>query len=136
MLKSVSSFGKCGRPPLCSVAPAKKAGFTLCPDAKAWSKEARRRISVNREKKFTGVEEGDRILVMGEDENGNTDDLGSILIKVDSSLAESTGKHRIFQGSNCLAHFRRVMKQRKRAAVKEQLQRGSEPTDCCEQDGA
>jgi len=70
----------------------KKAGFTLCPDAKAWSKEARRRISVNREKKFTGVEEGDHILVMGEDENGNTDDLGSILIKVDEFFSRINGQ--------------------------------------------
>ncbi|CPH57105.1 Uncharacterised protein [Burkholderia pseudomallei] len=70
----------------------KKAGFTLCPDAKAWATEARRRIAVNREKKFIGVGEGDRILVMGEDENGKTDDLGSILIKVDEFFSRINGQ--------------------------------------------
>lgn len=53
---------------------------TLCPDAKAFNKEARRRIKVNKDNSFS-VGDGDKILIMGEDENGKTDDLTQILIK-------------------------------------------------------
>lgn len=59
----------------------------LCDDAKAFNKEAKRRVEVNRTKSFAGVEEGDRILVMGEDEGGKTDDLGPILVKVDEGFS-------------------------------------------------
>lgn len=60
--------------------------FSLCDDAKAFTAEARRRVKLNREKKFSGVLEGDRILVLGEDEEGKTDDLGPILVKVDQEF--------------------------------------------------
>ncbi|GEK09026.1 ComEC/Rec2 family competence protein [Pseudoalteromonas peptidolytica] len=53
----------------------------LCSDAKAFNKEARRRVKENRSNKFQ-VPNGDRILILGEDENGKTDDLGPILKKV------------------------------------------------------
>ena len=53
---------------------------TLCNDAKAFNKEAKRRISVNLENKFS-VSDGDKILIMGEDENDKTDNLTPILIK-------------------------------------------------------
>ena len=53
---------------------------TLCSDAKAFNKEAKRRIKVNKDNGFS-VEDGDRILIMGEDEDGKTDDLTQILIK-------------------------------------------------------
>lgn len=62
---------------------AESEGVALCDDATAFWKEARRRVQVNRDKKFSGVERGDRILILGEDEDGKTDDLGSILVKVD-----------------------------------------------------
>jgi hypothetical protein len=39
----------------------------LCDDAKAFQKEAKRRVKVAREKKFSGIEFGDRALVLGED---------------------------------------------------------------------
>lgn len=61
--------------------------FVLCKDASAFSAEARRRVKVNRDKKFSGVEEGNRILVLGEDEDGKTDDLGPILVKLDQSFS-------------------------------------------------
>ena len=61
--------------------------FVLCDDASAFSAEARRRVQVNRDKKFSGVEEGNRILVLGEDENGKTDDLGPILVRLDQSFS-------------------------------------------------
>lgn len=70
----------------------KKKGFSLCSDAKAWAAEARRRIEVNREQEFDGVEVGDRIQIMGEDENGKTDDLGPILIKVDEFFNRINGQ--------------------------------------------
>lgn len=69
-----------------------KKGFTLSSDAKAWAAEARRRVAVNRAKKFSGVTDGDRILIMGEDEGGKTDDLGSILIKVDDVFNKIRGQ--------------------------------------------
>lgn len=53
---------------------------TLCDDAKAFNAEARRRVEENRKKRFS-VGDGDKILVLGEDENGKTDDLSPILVK-------------------------------------------------------
>lgn len=61
--------------------------FVLCEDANAFSSEARRRVKVNRDKRFSGVEEGNRILILGEDEDGKTDDLGPILVKLDQSFS-------------------------------------------------
>lgn len=52
----------------------------LCEDAKAFNAEAKRRIQVNKDSNFS-VGAGDRILIMGEDENGKTDELQPILIK-------------------------------------------------------
>lgn len=63
---------------------------TLCMDAKAFNKEARRRVEVNREKNFT-VTHGDRIKVLGEDVNNKTDDLTSICHKVGSSFSSISG---------------------------------------------
>lgn len=51
----------------------------LCSDAKAFNKEAKRRIKINKDNDFS-VGDGDKILIMGEDENGKTDDLTPILI--------------------------------------------------------
>jgi hypothetical protein len=64
---------------------------TLCDDAKAFNTEAKRRVKVNRDKKFEGVGDGDRILVMGEDENDKTDDLTSILVKIDEEFSRING---------------------------------------------
>lgn len=67
----------------------------LCDDAKAFNKEAKRRVKVNRENNFN-VDDGDRILIMGEDEDGKTDDLGKILIKVDSRFNKIRGSSNKF----------------------------------------
>ena len=75
---------------------------TLCDDAKAFSTEARRRVQVNRDKKFV-VGDGDRILVMGEDIEGKTDDLGPILKKVDESFSTINGKESAFFSALLLA---------------------------------
>lgn len=58
----------------------------LCDDAKVFNKEAKRRIEVNKNNDFS-VEEGDRILIMGEDEDGKTDDLAPILVKAGEEFA-------------------------------------------------
>ncbi len=52
----------------------------LCDDAKAFNKEAKRRIEENKKNGFS-VGDGDRILIMGEDEEGKTDELTPILVK-------------------------------------------------------
>ncbi|CAM4209941.1 metallohydrolase [Pseudoalteromonas ostreae] len=57
----------------------------LCSDAKAFNQEARRRVKENRNNNFQ-VPQGDQILILGEDENGKTDDLGPILKKVGSFI--------------------------------------------------
>lgn len=58
----------------------------LCADAQAFNKEARRRVKVFRDNKGSAAE-GDRILILGEDEDGKTDDLGTILVKVDQTFS-------------------------------------------------
>jgi hypothetical protein len=63
----------------------------LSEDAKAFNTEAKRRVKVNRDKQFSGVGSGDRILVFGEDEDGKTDDLGPILVKVDETFTRING---------------------------------------------
>jgi hypothetical protein len=60
-------------------------GESLCEDAKAWAKEARRRVALFREKGFE-TEEGDRILIMGEDIDGKTDDILDIVIKLNDTI--------------------------------------------------
>ena len=64
---------------------------TLCDDAAAFNTEAKRRVQVNRDKRFQGVADGDRILILGEDENGKTDDLTSILIKTGETFKGVNG---------------------------------------------
>ena len=54
----------------------------LCADAKAWAKEARRRVALYRSTKVTGIE-GNRIQIMGEDIDGKTDDIGGIVNKTE-----------------------------------------------------
>jgi hypothetical protein len=62
---------------------------TLCEDAKAFQREAIRRVQHYREHQSAG--DGDRILILGEDENGKTDDLTAILITVDSVFNQVNG---------------------------------------------
>lgn len=58
----------------------------LCDDAKAWAKEARRRVALYREIGMATVE-GDRIQIMGEDVNDKTDDIPGIVIKGDDIVS-------------------------------------------------
>ncbi len=63
---------------------------TLCDEAIAFNCEAKRRVKVNRDNDFV-VPSGDRILVLGEDKDGKTDDLGQILIKTDEIITRIDG---------------------------------------------
>jgi len=63
----------------------------LCDDAIAFNAEAKRRVKFARDQKFTGIGDGNRILVLGEDEDGKTDDLTSILVKVDETFDRVNG---------------------------------------------
>ncbi|WPZ07579.1 ComEC/Rec2 family competence protein [Pelagerythrobacter marinus] len=60
---------------------------TLCSDAKAWAKEARRRVALYRENGVIGGE-GNRIQIMGEDEDGKTDDILGIVVKTTEIVAK------------------------------------------------
>lgn len=64
--------------------------LTLCEDAKAFNKEAKRRAHYFRNHGHT-ADDGNRILILGEDENAKTDDLGDILIKVDEQITTLNG---------------------------------------------
>jgi hypothetical protein len=61
----------------------------LCDDANAWATEARRRVKKFRSDGY--LLDGDRILILGEDIDGKTDDLTPILITVDSTFARICG---------------------------------------------
>lgn len=62
---------------------------TLCDDAAAWNKEARRRVQLFRDN--NGDASGDRILILGEDEGDKTDDLTAILVKTGTSFGKIDG---------------------------------------------
>ena len=62
----------------------------LCGDAKAFTAEARRRVRRFREI-GASVSEGDRILILGEDEDGKTDDLTSILVRTNELFSKVDG---------------------------------------------
>ncbi len=64
---------------------------TLCDDALAFNKEAKRRVNLARDKRFSGIEFGERVLVLGEDEGGKTDDLTPILVKIDEVFQKING---------------------------------------------
>ncbi|NKC11574.1 MAG: hypothetical protein GKR94_05025 [Gammaproteobacteria bacterium] len=59
--------------------------LTLCEDAKAWAKEARRRVKRFRDDRFDTAE-GDRTLIMSEDENGKTNDILDIVVKLNETF--------------------------------------------------
>ncbi|WP_165666423.1 metallohydrolase [Metapseudomonas otitidis] len=65
-------------------------GHTLCDDAKAFNTEARRRVAYWRTYRSAG--DGNRIRVMGEDENGKTDDLTPILVKAGEIFEQINGQ--------------------------------------------
>lgn len=76
----------------CSLIVYRRASKThkLDKDAKAFNKEARRRIDVCREKGCKGIPEGDRVLVFGEDDESKG--LDGILVKVDAKFTKVNAK--------------------------------------------
>ena len=64
----------------------------LCDDAKAFNTEARRRVQKFRDSGGV-VYDGNRILILGEDENGKTDDLDAILVRVDGTFSRINGQY-------------------------------------------
>lgn len=77
---------------------------TLCDDAQAWAKEARRRVALNKSMGFY-VNDGDRIQIMGKDINGKTDELGPIRRDVDSTFSSINGKHSSWFTAKLLGPF-------------------------------
>jgi hypothetical protein len=70
----------------------------LCDDAKAWAKEARRRVKRFRDDRFNTAA-GDRILIMGEDIDGKTDDILDIVVRLDETVtAANRVKAGVFEG--------------------------------------
>ena len=65
---------------------------TLCDDAKAFNKEARRRVQRFRDARGA-VGDGDRILILGKDEGGKTDDLEQIVVSVNQEFSKINGEH-------------------------------------------
>lgn len=63
---------------------------TLCSDAKAFNTEAKRRVKLFREGATLG--NGNRILILGEDQDGKTDDLTAILVKADNVFSKVNGQ--------------------------------------------
>jgi hypothetical protein len=70
-------------------ASAKDEDHVLCEDAEAWCAEARRRVKKFRDDGLLG--DGNRILILGEDIEGKTDDLADILVKVDETFVKICG---------------------------------------------
>ncbi|TRO93751.1 metallohydrolase [Glycocaulis profundi] len=62
----------------------------LCSDAKAWAKEARRRV--NQYKSIGFCPDQERILILGKDIDGKTDDLGAILIPTGATWSMINGQ--------------------------------------------
>lgn len=69
---------------------AQKKTFDLCPDAKAWATEARRRVAQYRNLGYCPDQE--RILILGQDVDGKTDGLDAILVKVDATWTAINGE--------------------------------------------
>lgn len=68
---------------------ASKKDHTLCEDAEAWCGEARRRVKQFRANGYCAA--GERILILGEDIDGKTDDLEAILKRVGDSWNQIDG---------------------------------------------
>jgi len=64
---------------------------TLCDDAKAFNKEAKRRVKLYKDASVY-ITPGNRILILGQDENGKTDDLSSIVVRVDNTFNRINGE--------------------------------------------
>jgi len=80
----------CGRPPWFSGEPQPSTCSATTP--RRSTSEARRRVQKYRDT-YGVVSDGDRILILGEDEGGKTDDLGPILVKADATFSTVNGQY-------------------------------------------
>lgn len=107
---------------------------TLCDDAKAWNKEARRRVKHYRDGKTAA--NGERILILGEDEDGKTDDLQGILVKIDETFSRINGQEDESLVSHLLAPLpiddneERLVKNKSSTILNLSLSGGGEPDKC------
>lgn len=79
----------------------RSANHTLCEDASAFNKEARRRVQLWKDRRIAG--NGNRILIMGEDINGKTDDLTEILVKSGDTFRRINGEWSPYFSATLLA---------------------------------
>lgn len=75
----------------------------LCEDAKAFNTEAKRRVKLFKNNRFSM--EGDRILIIGEDEEGKTEGLEPILVKLDEMFNKINGKRNYYISMRVLGPF-------------------------------
>jgi hypothetical protein len=68
---------------------ADKKNHNLCDDAKAWAKEARRRVQSFKDS--GNASDGDRVKILGEDVDGKTDGLRAILVKLEETFETICG---------------------------------------------
>lgn len=61
-------------------------------DAKAWAQEARRRVALFREKGLEGTGDGDRVLILGKDRDGKSDDIMEIVVLQDELITAANRK--------------------------------------------
>lgn len=69
---------------------ANKKDHVLCDDARAWAKEARRRVKLFRAQGY--LLDGDSIKILGEDVNGKTDDIPGIVVRCGHVISSICGQ--------------------------------------------
>ena len=79
----------------------KSKSHPLCADAQAFNREAKRRVKAFRSSE--PLLEGDRILILGEDIDGKTDDLTSILVRAGETFQRVNGNHNAYFSALLLA---------------------------------
>lgn len=73
----------------------------LCDDAKAFNREAKRRVKRHRDGWL--AKDGERVLILGEDEGGKTDDLAAILVKMGETFMRINGQSNAYFSATLLA---------------------------------
>ncbi len=69
-----------------------RKGQSLCDDAKAFNREARRRLAVNQANSYV-VSDGNRLLILGEDENGKSAPHAAIVVRIDDTIVGAAGRN-------------------------------------------
>lgn len=92
---------------------------TLTPDAKAFNTEAKRRVKLYKEKYGVGITDGDRILIIGEDEDPEkTKGLEGILIKEGQTFRYINGKYSNAAWMRVLGPFPKQDEEEEKSLVK------------------